>query len=55
MRITIENVGVFDINEERLPQLLDFLARGSAIKIEESNSIKERIAGKFSGRELLNG
>lgn len=54
MRINIENYGTFNISEEALPRLLEFLSNHSAIRIKENTNILERTDQGFTGRELLN-
>lgn len=53
MKVTIENVGVFEINEEKLHKLLSFLSELNGIKLQESNTVYERNDNGFTGRQLL--
>ena len=53
MRITVEGHGIFEINEEQLPQLLQFLTRAQGVKVQESNIVHERNDDGFTGRQLL--
>lgn len=53
MVVNINGVGSFDVNEECLPRLLEFLTRNKSIRLSEDTSVKERIGGSFTGRELL--
>lgn len=55
MKVNIEGVGIFDINEECLPSLLNFLSQNQSVKITEDVSVRERVDGNYTGRELLNG
>lgn len=51
MRVTVEGHGTFEINEEKLPQLMQLLSAGS--RVSESNTIHERNDDGFTGRQLL--
>ena len=53
MKITVEGHGVFDINEEQLPQLLQFLSNAQGVRVQESNTVLERTDDGFTGRQLL--
>lgn len=53
MKVVITGVGVFDVNEECLPNLLNFLSQNQSVKIAEDVSVRERVDGGFTGRELL--
>jgi len=55
MRVTVENMGTFEMSEEFLPQLMAWLSTHSGVKLKESNQVMERRDGNFTGRELLNG
>jgi hypothetical protein len=55
MRITVENMGTFEISEEFLPQLMAWLGAHSGVRLRESNQVMERTDSGFTGRELLNG
>ena len=53
MRVQVEGHGSFEMSEEKLPQLLALLSSG--VRVQESNSVRERTDNGFTGRELLNG
>ena len=53
MIVNIQGVGQFDVNEECLPKLLEFLTRNKSVRLSEDVTVKERIGGNFTGRELL--
>lgn len=55
MKVNVEGYGVYDINEESLPALLQFLSNASGVRVQESNTVRERTDDGFTGRELLNG
>lgn len=55
MKVQVEGYGVFEINEQSLPQLLSFLSANQGVKVQESNTVRERTDDGFTGRELLNG
>ena len=55
MKVKIDGIGSFDVNESCLPMLMEFLTKNSAVKLNEDATVREKIDGKFSGRELLNG
>jgi len=54
MKVTIEGHGTFDINEQKLPQLLQLLS-GGGVRLAEDSTVRERTDNGFTGRELLNG
>ena len=53
MKVKVDGIGSFEVSEACLPQLLDFLAKNSAVKIRENASVFERTDAGFTGRELL--
>jgi len=53
MRVQVEGHGVFEINEQSLPQLLAFLSQNAGVKVQESNTVQERTDDGFTGRQLL--
>jgi hypothetical protein len=53
MRVSIEGHGTFEITEEQLPQLLSLLSSGSGVRVQESNTVRERNDDGFTGRQLL--
>lgn len=55
MRVQVEGHGTFEISEEALPRLLQLLSTSQGVKVEESNTVRERTDDGFTGRELLNG
>jgi hypothetical protein len=55
MRITVENMGTFEMSEEFLPQLMAWVSTHSGVKLRESNQVMERTDSGFTGRELLQG
>lgn len=55
MKVQVEGYGIFDINEEKLPELLKFLSNAQGVRVQESNTVRERTDDGFTGRELLNG
>lgn len=55
MKVNVEGYGVYDISEEKLPQLLNVLGQLSAVRLREDHSVLERKNTGYTGRELLNG
>ena len=54
MKVTIDGIGQFEMNEEGLPQLLALLSANRGVKVQESNTVRERSdGGGYTGRELL--
>jgi hypothetical protein len=53
MRVQVEGYGTFDINEEKLPALLAFLSEAQGVRVQESNTVRERNDNGFTGRQLL--
>lgn len=55
MKVKVDGMGIFEISEEFMPELMNWLSAHSGVKVKENNSILERGEGGFTGRELLNG
>ncbi len=51
MKVNISGIGVFDVSEECLPRLLSFLSDNKSVRVVEEASIRERVAGEYTGRE----
>ena len=53
-KVTVENYGTFEISNDKLMELVGWLSKNEAVKINQQ-PIKEVNNGGFTGRELLNG
>jgi len=54
-KVKVEGAGEFEINNEKLGELLAWLSANKAVSIQENNTVREVKDNKFTGRELLNG
>jgi len=54
-KVTVEGRGTYEINNEKLTELLDWLSSNQAVAIRENNTVREVKDNEFTGRELLNG
>jgi hypothetical protein len=54
-KVTVEGKGTFEINNEKVAELLIWLASNNGVEINEQNTIREVKDNKFTGRTLLNG
>ena len=54
-KVTVEGSGTYEINNEKLTELLNWLSTNQAVAIRENNTVREVKDNKFTGRELLNG
>jgi len=54
-KVTVEGRGVFEITNEKLTELLGWLANNQAVAIRENNTVREVKNNEFTGRELING
>jgi len=53
VKVTVQNNGVFEIDNEKLPELLVWLSNNLAVEIRETNTIKEVRNNQFTGRTLI--
>jgi len=51
-KVTVENYGTFEINNDRLMELVGWLSKNEAVKIQ-SQPIREISNNQFTGRELI--
>tara|TARA_R110000824_G_scaffold8429_8_gene38207 strand:- start:1351 stop:1527 length:177 start_codon:yes stop_codon:yes gene_type:complete len=54
-KVTVEGRGMFEISNEKIAELLSWLATNQGVAIRENNTVKEVSDNKFTGRELLEG
>ena len=54
-KVHVEGRGEFEINNEKLGELLMWLASNRAVAIRENNTVREVRNNEFTGRELING
>jgi len=53
--VTVDGYGRFQINGDKVSELLAWLSRNEGVAIRENNAIKEVKDNNFTGRELLHG
>ena len=54
-KVNVEGRGVFEINNEKIVDLLNWLSKNQAVAIQENNIVQEVQNNTFTGRTLLNG
>ena len=54
-KVKVEGRGEFEIDNEKIMELLTWLANNQAVAIRENNAVREVKNNEFTGRELLNG
>jgi len=54
-KVIIEGRGTFEINNDRVLDLLRWLSKNQGIAIREENTVREVKDNTYTGRELLNG
>lgn len=54
-KVTVEGRGVFEITNEKLTELLNWLSTNQAVAIRENNTVREVKDNEFTGRTLLEG
>jgi len=54
VKVTVEGRGVFEVNAEKIGELLGWLSSNQAVSIKENNTIREVENNEFTGRELIN-
>jgi len=54
-KVNVEGRGEFEINNEKIAELLGWLSANQAVAIREENTVREVKDNSFTGRELLNG
>ena len=52
--VTIEGVGVFDVRQDKVGELMQWLNNNQAAKVESVDPTKEKVDGEFTGRTLIN-
>ena len=55
IKVTVQGNGTFEIDVEKIGELLGWLSKNQAVAIREQNTVREVIDNQFTGRELLNG
>jgi hypothetical protein len=54
IKIQVEGFGTFEVTEEKIGELLNWLSTNKAVSIRSDNQIvKEVIDNRFTGRELI--
>lgn len=53
VKVTVEGNGTFEIDNEKIVELLTWLSNNQAVAIREHGTIREVKDNKFTGRELL--
>jgi hypothetical protein len=54
IKVSIEDYGVFEVDSDRINDLLNWLSTNSGISIKPKNQIvREVISNQFTGRELI--
>ena len=54
VKVNVEGYGTFEINIEKVGELMNWLSRNQAVYIRNDNQIREVNDNSFTGRELLN-
>ena len=54
-KVTVEGSGVFEINNEKISELLTWLSRNQGVAIQENNKVQEVKNNQFTGRTLIEG
>ena len=54
-KVTVEGSGTFEINNEKIGELLAWLAKNQGVHIQEKNVVQEVKNDQFTGRTLLEG
>lgn len=54
VKVNVEGYGTFEINIEKIGELMNWLSRNQAVSIRNGNQIREVKDNNFTGRELLN-
>ena len=52
--INVENVGNFDVRSDKVHELIEWLNRNQAAKVESVDPTKEKKHGEYTGRTLIN-
>ena len=52
-KVKVEGSGEFEINNEKIAELLSWLSANQAVAIREQNTVREVKDNEFTGRELL--
>jgi hypothetical protein len=55
VKVTVEGSGTFEVNAEKIGELLGWLSNNLAVAIQENNTVREVKDNEFTGRTLLNG
>jgi len=53
-KVTVEGCGSFEINNEKVCELLAWLTRNQAVAIPNCNTVQEVNNNAFTGRVLIN-
>ena len=53
-KVIVEGRGTFEIKNDRLLELLEWLASNQAVAMQEQNTVQEVKDNKYTGRTLLN-
>ena len=54
-KVSVEGSGTFEINNEKVAELIAWLSRNQGVSIQEKNTVQEVKDNKFTGRTLLEG
>lgn len=52
-KVIVEGRGTFEIKNDRLLELLEWLASNQAVAMQEQNTVQEVKDNKYTGRTLL--
>jgi len=55
IKVKIEGIGQFEIPEDRVNQLVQWLSQNNGVHIMEKNTVHEVNNNQFTGRTLLDG
>ena len=54
IKVNIDGYGTFEIENDKIPELIGWLSRNQAVSIKPKNQVvKEVIYNSFTGKELL--
>lgn len=54
VKVNVEGYGTFEINIEKIGELMNWLSRNQAVSIRNDNQIREVKDNQFTGRSLIN-
>lgn len=53
VKVTVEGYGTFEINIEKIRELMNWLSQNQAVSIRQDNQIREVKDNQYTGRVLL--